>query len=75
MRAIGDRKFCGHFRRGRLPTLGTADRVPAFMESFDRASRGVNRGSRPGRIEGHGEAERHTGRWEGPSAAGSMAHR
>ena len=74
-RAVGDWEFRGDLRRGRSPTLGTADRVPAFMDSFNRASRGVNRGSRPGRIEGHGEAERHTGRSEGPSAAGSMAHR
>ena len=49
---------------------GTVDRVPAFMESFDRASMSVNRGSRPGHVEAHVEAERHAGRWDGP-----LAHR
>ena len=38
------------------PTLRNADRVLDFMESFDRASMGVNRGSRPGHVEAHGEA-------------------
>ena len=37
-RAIGDRKFCGDVRRGRSPTLATADRILAFMEAYDRAS-------------------------------------
>ena len=74
-RATGDRKFRGDLRRGRSPKLRTADRVLAFMESFDRASRGENHGSRPGRVEGHGEAARHAGRWGGPSATGSMVHR
>ena len=36
-RAVGDRKFLGDVRRGRSPTLATADRVLAFMESYDRA--------------------------------------
>ena len=74
-RAIGGRQFCGCLRRGRSPTLRIVDRVLAFMESFDRASMGVNCGSRPGRVEAHGEAERHAGRWDGPLAPGSMAHR
>ena len=74
-RAIGNRKFCGDLRRGRSPTLRTADRVLAFMESFDRALRGENDGSRPACVEGHGEAARHAGRWGGPSATGSMVHR
>lgn len=37
-RAIGDRGFCGDIRRGRSPTLATADRILAFMEAYDRAS-------------------------------------
>ena len=75
VRVIGDRKFCGCLRRGRSPTLTIVDRVPAFMESFDRASMGVNRSSRPGRAEAHGEAERHAGRWDDPLGPGPMAHR
>ena len=41
-RAIGDRKFCGDVRRGRSPTLATADRILAFMEAYDRASSDEN---------------------------------
>ena len=36
-RAIGDRNFCGDLRRGRSPTLATADRVWAVMADYDRA--------------------------------------
>ena len=71
-RAIGGR---GCLRRGRSPTLRIVDRVLAFMESLDRTSMSVNRGSRPGRVEAQGEAERHAGRWDGPLAPGPMAHR
>ena len=55
-RALGDRTFCGDVRRGRSPTLATADRILAFMEGYDRAhgpersgnGRGLDRGE-PGR--------------------------
>ena len=70
-RAIGDRKFCGDLRRGRSPTLGTADRVFAFMDSFDRASSsGEGRGSRPELAHGDGGTERRGKRSDGPSANG-----
>ena len=35
-RAVGDRKFVGDVRRGRSPSLATADRILAFMEAYDR---------------------------------------
>ena len=43
-RATGDRKLCGDLQRGRSPRLPTVDRVPAFMEAYDRAVHGA-RGS------------------------------
>ena len=67
-RAIGDRKFCGDLQRGRSPTLRTADRVRAFMDSFDRASNGAGRGSRSEPAQGDGRTERHGRRSDGPSA-------
>ncbi|MCY3677475.1 MAG: hypothetical protein OXH66_07720 [Gemmatimonadetes bacterium] len=36
-RAVGDRKFVGDVRRGRSPSLATADRVLAFMETYEHA--------------------------------------
>jgi len=36
-RAVGDRKFVGDVRRGRSPSLATADRVLAFMEAYEHA--------------------------------------
>ena len=39
-RAVGDRKFVGDVRRGRSPSLTTADRVLAFMEAYDRGPDG-----------------------------------
>ena len=36
-RAVGDRKFVGDVRRGRSPSLVTADRVLAFMAAYERA--------------------------------------
>ena len=36
-RAVGDRKFVGDVRRGRSPSLATADRVLAFMDAYERA--------------------------------------
>ena len=36
-RAVGDRKFVGDVRRGRSPSLTTADRVLAFMETYEQA--------------------------------------
>ncbi len=33
-RALGDRGFCGDVRRGRSPTLATADRVLAFIAAY-----------------------------------------
>ena len=36
-RAVGDRKFVGDVRRGRSPSLTTADRVLAFMETYGQA--------------------------------------
>lgn len=35
-RAVGDRKFVGDIRRGRSPSLATADRVLAFMAAYER---------------------------------------
>ncbi|MDE0395553.1 MAG: hypothetical protein OYK82_12335 [Gammaproteobacteria bacterium] len=69
-RAIGDRKFCGDLRRGRSPTLATADRVFAFMDSFDRASNRAGRGSRPELAHGDKGTERRGSRPDGPSANG-----
>ena len=40
-RATGDRKLCGNLQRGRSPRLPTVDRVPAFMEAYDRAVHGA----------------------------------
>ena len=74
-RAIGDRKFCGDLRRGRSPTLRTADRVLAFMDSFERTSNGEGRGSRPEPAHGDGETERRGKRSDGPSANGHEAGR
>ena len=74
-RAIGDRKFCGDLRRGRSPTLRTADRVLAFMDAFDRASNGEGRGSRPEPAHGAGGTERLGRRSDGPSANGPEAGR
>ena len=36
-RAVGDRKFVGDVRRGRSPSLATADRILAFMETYEQA--------------------------------------
>ena len=36
-RAVGDRKFVGDVRRGRSPSLATADRVLAFMDAYEHA--------------------------------------
>ena len=69
-RAIGDRKFCGDLRRGRSPTLGTVDRVLAFMASFDRASNGESRGSRPELAHDNGRTGHRGQRSDGPSANG-----
>ena len=59
-RAIGDRKFCGDLRRGRSPTLGTVERVLAFMECYDRASIDEDQASSPdsrGAMERRSDAE------------------
>lgn len=48
-RAVGDRKFVGDVRRGRSPSLATADRVLAFMETYEHA-RGSD-GSRDSKTE------------------------
>ena len=69
-RAIGDRKFCGDLRRGRSPTLRTVDRVLAFMDSFDRASEGKGRDSRPEPAHADGRTGRRGKRSDGPSANG-----
>ena len=74
-RAIGDRKFCGDLRRGRSPTLRTADRVLAFMDSFERASNGEGRGSRGELAHGAGGPERCGRRSDGPAAHGLEAGR
>ena len=74
-RSVGDRTFCGDLRRGRSPTLRTADRVLAFMDSFDRASNGEGRGSRREPVHGDGGTERCGKRSNGSPANGLEAGR
>lgn len=65
---MGDRKFCGDVRRGRSQTLGTAGQVVAFMDYFDRASKGERRGSRRELARGKGGLKRRGQRSDGLSA-------
>lgn len=37
---VGDRAFVTKLRRGRSPTLATADRVIAYIEAAERAGQG-----------------------------------
>ena len=45
--AVGDPSFITHLRRGRSPSLATADKVVAFIERLEAKAtqRGPNRGN------------------------------
>jgi len=45
LQSVGDPNFVAHLRRGRSPTLGTADKVLAYIEKLEEkvASKSINR--------------------------------
>ncbi len=46
--AVGDPGFVRHLRRGRSPSLATADRVLAFIDRLEAASHAERHGGRRG---------------------------